>query len=392
VTCGAHPAVASSVGNNGIRPSDLCRALAYYPAHSTESRCSYGSIIGPVVPSRVLISGTINGQVVHLNMGMHCNPPAKLAHMTGLIWTAVFGYPEGVRASISESTFTRLTEIARRQAQALGDPRVHSAELVLTTRRRMNGGLGIGYQASQDQTAKVFVIQLVGKFTCNDCKHPLGAAAPTGSAAQDVLSYGSLLETDFGITPKPVVMQRMGPVMHLTWKPTVSPHSSTGLKNGNPTPPPRFTKQPGWFTGSSNHAPSPNPNHTQTHAWASTTPFKDAPFSAPPGLTLRTIRRDDIVICIFLYRPAKNDQGGPVPSNEQRLSFPLTIDGAAPSQGYDGQPNNGPWFQEITGNAGQGRILQAWIFIGQPHPAPLQVNQANAMLAKLRIPSWATSR
>jgi hypothetical protein len=219
VTCGAHPAVISSVGNNGIRPSDLCRALAYYPAHSTESRCSYTSIIGPIVPSRVLITGTINGQPVHLNMGMTCNPPAKFARESGLIWATVFGYPDGVKATISENTFTKLTEIAQRQAQALGDPKVHSAEVVLTTRRRMNSGLGIGYQASQDQTAKVFVIQLRGTFTCTECSHPSGADAPTGTAAQDALAFGSLAGSDFGLTPHPVVMQRMGPVMHLAWNP-----------------------------------------------------------------------------------------------------------------------------------------------------------------------------
>ena len=223
VTCGAHPAVNSSAGNNGVRPSDLCRALAYYPAHSTESRCSYGSMMGPITPSRVLIRGTINGQAVHLNMGMHCNPPDELARMTGLIWVTVFGEGEAVRAAISESTFTKLTEIAQRQAQLLGDPSVHSAQVVLTTRRRMNSGLGIGYQASQDQSAKVFVIQLIGDFTCNTCSFPAGVQAPTGSAAQDVLSYGSLSATDFGLTKKPVVMQRMGPIMRLSWKPEPQP-------------------------------------------------------------------------------------------------------------------------------------------------------------------------
>src|SRR5436190_1699088 len=72
------------------------------------------------------------------------------------------GSSGGLQASISENMRTKLTEIAQRQAQALGDPNVHSAEGVLTTRRRMNSGLGIGYQASQDQGAKVFVIQVVG--------------------------------------------------------------------------------------------------------------------------------------------------------------------------------------------------------------------------------------
>jgi hypothetical protein len=128
------------------------------------------------------------------------------------------GSSGGLHVTVGENTRAKLTEIAQRQAQALGDPNVHSAEVVLTTRRRMNSGLGIGYQASRDQGAKVFVIQVVGTFTCDMCSHPPEVAAPTGSAAQDVLSYRSLRGTDFGLTKTPVVMQRMGPVLRLTWE------------------------------------------------------------------------------------------------------------------------------------------------------------------------------
>jgi hypothetical protein len=218
VTCGANPAIRGASGNNGVRPSDLCRALAYYPAHITDSRCSYTSIIGPLMPRRVVITGSIGGTPVHLDMGMICNPPAELANMHGLIYTAAFGYDNAVKASISESTFRKLTQIAKSEAQNLGDPRLHSAELVLTTRRRMNQGLDYGYQAAEQQDAKVFVIQLRGTFTCTECSHPPGASPPTGTAAQDVLSFGSLTPSDFGLTTHPVVMQRMGPVMHLTWR------------------------------------------------------------------------------------------------------------------------------------------------------------------------------
>ena len=161
-------------------------------------------------------------------MGMICNPPARLAQMTGLIYATAFGYPTAVKATISEATFGRLTQIAQREAQSLGDARVQSAEVVLTTRRRMNKALGFGYQASEDQNAKVFVIQLRGTFTCNECSHPSGANAPTGSAAQDVLTFGSLTTSDFGLTPNPVVMQRMGPVMRLTWRPVKTKPSRAG--------------------------------------------------------------------------------------------------------------------------------------------------------------------
>lgn len=217
VTCGANPAISGVNGNNGVRPSDLCRALAYYPAHSTDSVCGPGTIKGPYLPRRVVITGSIGGTPVHLDMAEVCNPPAKLATTHELIYVAAFGWNNAVKASISESTLRKLTQFAKSEAQNLGDPRVHRAELVLTTRRRMNQGLGFGYQASEDQTAKVFVIQLRGKFTCTECSYPPGASPPTGTASQDVLSATTLQSTDFGVTPRPVAMQRMGPVMHLTW-------------------------------------------------------------------------------------------------------------------------------------------------------------------------------
>ena len=218
VTCGSHPTITATGGNNGVRPSDLCSALAYYAAHSTQSRCSYTSVIGPVVPLRVLITGSIAGRAVHLDMGMICSPPAQLGRATGLIDGIAFGINPAVPGSISEHTIRKLTQIAKTDTQSLGDPRVHGAELVLTTRRRMNQALGFGYQKSEDQNAKVYVIQLRGTFTCSECSRPPGASTPTGSSAQYVLTYVSLTQSDFGLTPHPVVMQRMGPIMHLTWR------------------------------------------------------------------------------------------------------------------------------------------------------------------------------
>ena len=205
VTCGAHPAVTGSVGNNGIRPSDVCRALAYYPAHSTESRCNYASVKGPVVPHRVLITGTINGQAVHLNMGMRCNPSAKLAQTTGLIWATVFGYPNAVKATLSESIFARLTRIAKRQAQALEDPNVHSAEVVLTTRRRMNTSLGLRRpNIGTSRRRRCSSSNCSARSNARNAPHPPAASIPTGTAAQDVLAFGSLAQSDFGLTSHPL--------------------------------------------------------------------------------------------------------------------------------------------------------------------------------------------
>jgi hypothetical protein len=123
-----------------------------------------------------------------------------------------------VEPPLSSTTIRKLTAIAKNQAQSLGDPNVHTAEAVLTTRSLMNTALGFGRQPEQGQHAKAYVIQLRGTFTCTGCTYPSGASAPTGTAAQVVLSYDSLSITDFGLTPRRVSMQRMGTVINLSWK------------------------------------------------------------------------------------------------------------------------------------------------------------------------------
>jgi hypothetical protein len=120
--------------------------------------------------------------------------------------------------ALDGGTINRLTAIAKSQAQNLGDPSVHTAQAVLTTTRLMNKTLGFGHQPQEDQHSKVYVIQLRGTFTCDSCSHPPGASAPTGTAAQVVLSYHSFSTTDFGLTLHPVTMQRMGTIVSLSWK------------------------------------------------------------------------------------------------------------------------------------------------------------------------------
>jgi hypothetical protein len=149
VTCPANGVGGSTA--TGTQSADLCPALAYYAKHSNESRCSYLSIIGPVVPRRVLIEGSINGRAVRLNMGMLCNPPARLADASGVIYQAAFS----TEPALSSATIRKLTAIAKNQAQSLGDLSVRRAEAVLTTRGRMNTSLGFGRQPEQDQRAKV---------------------------------------------------------------------------------------------------------------------------------------------------------------------------------------------------------------------------------------------
>ena len=68
----------------------LCFALRYYRQHSTQDRCSYASTIGPMVPIRILIDGTLDGESEHLTMGMVCNPPPALGHAVTTIFAAAY--------------------------------------------------------------------------------------------------------------------------------------------------------------------------------------------------------------------------------------------------------------------------------------------------------------
>ena len=145
-------------------------------------------------------------------------------------------------------------------------------------------------------------------------------------------------------------------------------------------PPATFPQRDGWQTGSSNDPPDPA---DETFTWASTTHFRDAPFSAPPGQTLRAMAPDDILIEIILWRPAAKDAGNAI----KTPAFPLRLDGTAPSQGYPDSDET-HWFQRLGGAVSEGRQIDVWVFTGRRNPTPQQIGAAQSMLDDMKLPDW----
>jgi hypothetical protein len=85
LTCGATPAAA---GSTPAEARAVCHAVAYYSHHVPTRPCVP---IGPIPQyRRVLITGSLDGQPLHLAMGLVCNPPPALGHATDAIYSAAF--------------------------------------------------------------------------------------------------------------------------------------------------------------------------------------------------------------------------------------------------------------------------------------------------------------
>jgi hypothetical protein len=148
-------------------------------------------------------------------------------------------------------------------------------------------------------------------------------------------------------------------------------------RQANTVAPASFASTTGWHTGSSNHSGAPG---QQAFTWASTTPFRDGPFAAPPTKTLAAMGPDDLLVEVFL----SSEKGGAVPHGP---ALPFTLDGGASSQDYPG--NTGArWFQQVYGTTTGGRVLSVWVFAGRPHPTADQVARAQHLIDGLQVPRW----
>jgi hypothetical protein len=155
-----------------------------------------------------------------------------------------------------------------------------------------------------------------------------------------------------------------------------NPDATTKPANRKPA---TFTRAKGWHVGSSSHPDTPG---EQTFTWASTTNFRDPPFSAPPGNTLKAMSPDDLLVEVFLTRPGPVDHGGTITSP----ALPIHLDGNLPSQGYPGASGS-RWFQRFQGAVGD-RQLDMWVFAGRPQPTPAQIAKAQALITSMVLPKW----
>jgi hypothetical protein len=88
------------------------------------------------------------------------------------------------------------------------------------------------------------------------------------------------------------------------------------------------------------------------------------------------------LIEVLLFDPAGAD-----PPPPYRVEGPLKLDPTAAGEDYPGGDGS-RWFQRL----GPGRIgnrgIDIWVFAGSAHPSAAQIEEAQAMLDTLILPTW----
>ena len=104
----------------------------------------------------------------------------------------------------------RLVKIARGTANGLGDSRVKTALVVVTTKNAAENWMEPGAIPPGPTNPRAYVIVLQGRFVCQACSAPAGAQLPHGHSAQVIWVPGRGV-TDFGLTPhNPPGLKRLG--------------------------------------------------------------------------------------------------------------------------------------------------------------------------------------
>jgi hypothetical protein len=112
-------------------------------------------------------------------------------------------------------TISELRERARVAAIGNQDPAA-TAEAVRTTYRQAERvAFGGDTSSSPSGDTSVWVIQLHGRFVCDECKGPVGSNSPKGTAIVLVLNARTFDGYDFGLSQKPVDLAKLGKVVQL---------------------------------------------------------------------------------------------------------------------------------------------------------------------------------
>ncbi len=99
-------------------------------------------------------------------------------------------------SALPPSVARRLEALARGLVDSLGDARVHTADVILTTREHAAGGDIV------DSNQPVYELVMRGKFVCVSCSRPSGAHAPRGTVAVLTVDRRTFHVTDFGISDR----------------------------------------------------------------------------------------------------------------------------------------------------------------------------------------------
>ncbi len=109
----------------------------------------------------------------------------------------------------------RLVALAKRLADGLGDPRVKTAWVVVTTQWLAENATYPGSEPRQPHSPRAYLVLVRGRFVCGDCSRPSGAKAPSGNVAYDIWVPGSGI-TDFGLQSRvPPGVYKLGPIITL---------------------------------------------------------------------------------------------------------------------------------------------------------------------------------
>jgi hypothetical protein len=108
-------------------------------------------------------------------------------------------------ANVSHSA---LAAVALREATAVGDGSVNSAETVLTTRQRAEALLGAGSISNE----RVYLVEIQGHFTLLDASRPPGARPPQGDYLTFTFDSTTNLVPDLGLSDQSVDLSVLGAV------------------------------------------------------------------------------------------------------------------------------------------------------------------------------------
>ena len=148
-----------------------------------------------------------------------------------------------------------------------------------------------------------------------------------------------------------------------------------GKYYGQPLPPARFPKRPGWFVGA--RAGELLAEGGQTETWAATVPYRDSPSQIPPHRTLNRLPRDGVIIWVSLSRDS---------ALRQRPFNSLNIRRRMIESNFEGLPKGVGLYRASVRRAAYDVGL--WVFFNTVNPSIDVVARAQAQVDLLRLPTW----
>jgi hypothetical protein len=144
--------------------------------------------------------------------------------------------------------------------------------------------------------------------------------------------------------------------------------------------PPRFAPREGWDVGDSGPRPV-GADGNFVSAWASTIPFRDAWNEPHADETVGVLPEDGIVIWVGLVATNRFTPRG------RHVTLPVRLADFERHAAWEGQIRDLPQYVLRASKAGEYE-LELRVFFGRPTPTPELADEADAMLARLRLPDW----